>query len=316
MTSRAMNVLVLMGGPDAERDVSLQSGDAVARALRANIDYAVRDCIIDRPDLDALRTLIGPDTDVVFPVLHGTWGEGGALQALLEEIGVPFVGSSSDVARIAMDKRETKSRLDAHNVRSPRAALLGPDDPCAIEPPLVLKPNNDGSSVDLRICHSVDEVNDGRAELHPKRYMLLAESFIRGREVTVGILGDRALPLIEIVPATTFYDYAAKYERDDTAYRVDPDDIACADVCAAWALRAFRELGCRDLGRVDFMIDESGPWFLEINTMPGFTDHSLVPMAARAIGLEMPDLCRSLVTMASLRAESAPMSSATATTCR
>ncbi|MCA9297103.1 MAG: D-alanine--D-alanine ligase, partial [Phycisphaerales bacterium] len=308
--------LVLMGGPDAERDVSLQSGAAVARALRAVGDFTVRECIIDRPDLEQLRTLVGTETDVVFPVLHGTWGEGGDLQALLERLGVAFVGSTSSVARIAMDKLDTKFRLDAHGVRSPRATLLGPDDPCTIEPPLVLKPNNDGSSVDLRICHSVDDVNAGRSELHPKRHRLLAESFIRGREVTVGILGDRALPLIEIVPATTFYDYAAKYERDDTTYRIDPDDIACTDLCAAWALKAFRELGCRDLGRVDFMVDDSGPWFLEINTMPGFTDHSLVPMAARAIGIEMPELCRSLVTMARLRAESAPMSSAAATTCR
>ena len=179
-----------------------------------------------------------------------------------------------------------------------------PEDECDLQPPLVLKPVDDGSSVDMRICHTSDQVAQARRELHPKRGRLMAERYIRGRELTVGILCGRPLPLIEIVPAddAVFYDYAAKYERDDTQYLVDPDvSTDVAEKCSAWAVAAFNRLGCRDVARVDFMLDDAGPWFLEINTMPGFTSHSLVPMAAKRIGLDMPALCAHLVEAALAR---------------
>jgi D-alanine-D-alanine ligase len=287
-------VLVLMGGPGAERAVSLESGRAVADALRACRRFGVVDCIIDAPGLDELAAL-AEGCDAVFPVLHGQWGEGGALQDLLEDLALPYVGSRPRPARLAMDKLAAKTILADEGVRTPPAQRLDEGDRCTLVPPIVLKPIDDGSSVDLRICRNAAAIDRARAELHPKRGRLLAESYIAGRELTVGIIGGEVLPLIEITPAVEFYDYEAKYVRPDTRYALQPDvPSMAARQMQAWSLMAFRRLGCRDIARVDFMLDEHGPWFLEINTMPGFTSHSLVPMAARHAGVEMPELCARL----------------------
>jgi D-alanine-D-alanine ligase len=301
-------VLVLMGGPDAERAVSIMSGSQVAAALRASGRFDVADRLIEQPALDDLRAMAtDAAADVVFPVLHGRWGEGGPLQKLLDALGLPYVGSRPRAASLAMDKLVTKALLADH-VPTPRARQLLPADACDLPPPLVLKPVDDGSSVDLRICATADEVDRARRELHPKRGRLMAEEYIRGREITAGILIGEALPLIEIIPPpdAPFYDYEAKYTRDDTRYVIDPPlPAGVAAQCAEIALSAFERLGCRDVARVDLMIDARGPWFLEINTMPGFTTHSLVPMAARARGLEMPALTARLVEAALDRAGAA-----------
>ena len=308
-------ILVLMGGPDAERAVSLMSGAAVAEALMQTGRFRVIDRIIDTVGADDLRPLMTREgVDVIFPVLHGRWGEGGPLQAVLEELGVPYVGSGPRAAALAMDKLATKTMLAADHVPTPPARQLLPDDECDLAPPLVLKPVDDGSSVDMRICRSLQEVVAARAVLHPRRGRLMAERYIADRELTVGIVCGQALPLIEIIPdkAVEFYDYQAKYERDDTRYIVDPDvpeDVG--EQCRRIALLTFRRLGCRDLARVDFMLDAHGPWLLEINTMPGFTSHSLVPMAARHTGLEMPELCAKLVEAAAARGR-APLTPAAA----
>ena len=291
-----------MGGPDAEREVSLMSGKETAQALRDCGRFAVLERIIDDPSVDELGELGG---DVVFPVLHGPWGEGGQLQERLELLGKPFVGSPSPAARLAMDKLATKTLLSAQGIPTPAAQRLAADDVCNITPPLVLKPIDDGSSIDLFICRTEQEVHEARAALHPKRGIIMAEKYIAGRELTVGIVQNEPLPLIEIVPAVEFYDYDAKYFRDDTRYKLDPDvpgDIA--NHCAEIAMHAFGRLGCRDLARVDLMLDDEGLWFLEINTMPGFTTHSLVPMAAAHAGLDMPQLCATLVQAALVRARS------------
>jgi len=299
--SQKPTVLVLMGGPDAEREVSLCSGKEVASALRAfggGNRFEVIEKIIDKPSALQLKAMGG---DVIFPVLHGQWGEGGPLQEILESIGLPYVGSRPKPAALAMDKLATKTMLAAENVPTPPARQLMPDDECDLEPPIVLKPVDDGSSVDLRICRTIQQIVAARRELHPKRGRLLAERYINGREMTVGILCGQALPLIEIIPGPSveFYDYQAKYTRDDTKYIIDPAlPPGVAEQCTAMALKAFNVLGCRDVARADFMVDERGPWFLEINTMPGFTTHSLVPMAGRKIGLEMPALCAKLVNAA------------------
>lgn len=291
-------VLVLMGGPDAERAVSINSGTEVAAALRSSGQFNVMDCTIDAPTFTELKSMTG-SADVVFPVLHGHWGEGGPLQELLEQIGLPYVGCRPHAARRAMDKLITKSLLSNVGVPTPPARQLLPEDVCDLEPPLVLKPVDDGSSVDLRICHTADEVDQARKHLHPKRGRLMAERYIKGREITVGILLGKVLPLIEIVPSTsvTFYDYEAKYTREDTRYILDPSlPAGVAEQCRNIVMTAFTQVGCRDLARVDIMLDAVGnPWFLEINTMPGFTTHSLVPMAARHTGLQMPELCAMLV---------------------
>lgn len=301
---RSATVLVLMGGPDAEREVSLASGREVAHALRAGVRFNVVEQVIDKPTVAELRDMAA-GVDVVFPVLHGHWGEGGPLQELLEQIGLPYVGSQPRAASLAMNKLATKTMLARDAVPTPRSRQLMADDECDLAPPLVLKPVDDGSSVDLRICRSAEEVAAARAVLHPRRPMLMAEQYIKGREVTAGILLGKPLPLIEIVPAVEYYDYEAKYTRDDTRYIISPklpDGVAQA--CERVAMLAFTRLGCRDLARVDFIVDERGPWFLEINTMPGFTTHSLVPMAAASIGKNMSEICAALVEAALARGAS------------
>jgi D-alanine-D-alanine ligase len=296
-------VLVLMGGPDAEREVSLLSGRAVAQALRESGRFEVIDRVIDQPTAGELTALGG---DVVFPALHGQWGEGGPLQELLEKAGLPYVGSPPEAAALAMDKLATKHVASAAGVQTPCAQRLEPDDACDLVPPLVIKPIDDGSSVDLFICRSADEVASARARLHPARGALMAEPYVAGREITVAIADSDLLPLIEIIPsaAVEFYDYEAKYLRDDTRYIVDPQlpgDVG--EQCRRAAVLAFDRIGCRDLARIDFIVDDRAPWFLEINTMPGFTTHSLVPMAAASVGMGMPDLCAKLVDVALSRAE-------------
>ena len=299
------NVLVLMGGPDAERPVSLVTGRAVAAALRDSERYAnVIEEVIERPTADELRELIDrQDIHVVFPALHGHWGEGGPLQALLEEVEVPYVGSRPRPAALAMDKLITKMLIGRDGIPTPSARELRPGETCDLDPPLVLKPVDDGSSVDLRICRDHASFDDARRELEIKRPRLMAERFIPGRELTVGIVHDRALPVIEIVPADGAYDYAAKYDRDDTVYRITPElPDGVTERCRGMALRAHRILGCRDLSRVDFILDDDGGlWLLEVNTMPGFTPHSLVPMASAYVGRPMPALCASLVESALVR---------------
>ena len=307
--SRERNrILVLMGGPDAEREVSLQSGREIADSLRVGDRFEVFEEIIDRPDLDQLGRLIHDcRAEVVFPALHGRWGEGGALQELLEEIGVTYVGSRPRPAQVAMDKIATKRLAEAERIATPEYQVLEAGDACTLRPPLVLKPVDEGSSFDLAICRTTEEIETARADLQARRPRLLAEAYIQGRELTVGILCGEALPLIEIIPAVEFYDYEAKYEREDTQYVASPDvPDGVAESCQAYAMLVYRRLGCRDLARVDFMLDARGPWLLELNTMPGFTTHSLVPMAASATGRSMPDICAQLVETALARIDIAP----------
>lgn len=309
----ASRVLVLYGGPDAERPVSIMSGTAVAAALRELGRHEVLEWEIDRP---TVHELVERRADVVFPVLHGRFGEGGPLQELLESAGLPYVGCRPRPAALAMDKIATKTLATGVGVPTPRARVIDRNDELDLAPPLVLKPVDDGSSVDLRICRTVEQVAAARADLHRRRERLMAEEFIQGREITAGIVCglrgdgsnplDDVLPLIDIQPAEGVYDYQAKYHRDDTRYVLDPVlPPGVADAIRRFARAIFDRLGCRDLGRVDFMVDDRGPWLLEVNTMPGFTGHSLVPMAARHAGVEMPDLCGGLVDRALARGRGA-----------
>lgn len=316
--ARTPVIAVLMGGPDAEREVSLASGSEVAAALRASGGFTVVECTIHRPTIFELQSMLtGCRADVVFPVLHGRWGEGGPLQEMLEQLRVPYIGSQPQPASLAMNKMQTKALVSVEGVPTPPAQELEPDTRCSIKPPLVLKPVDDGSSVDLRICRNEAEVADARALLHPRRGRLMAEAYITGREITAGIILDEALPLIEIIPAVEYYDYQAKYTREDTQYVLDPDlPDGITEQCIEMAMIAYRTLGCRDIARVDIMLDGGTgaaggqPWFLEINTMPGFTTHSLVPMASRRRGVEMPELCAQLAQHALNRAARSTANSA------
>lgn len=316
-SSGPTSVLVLGGGPDAEREVSLTSARFVADAIDASPGLrAIRETI-DRLTPEALRALPG---DVIFPVLHGGWGEGGPLQDLLEKDGRPFVGSGSRAARLAMDKVATKAAALRAGIPTPEARILDlRDGVCPLPLPVVIKPVHEGSTIGLHVADTPEEweraleairSEQSRAAVAgagggPRAYMV--EARIAGRELTVGIVDDDPLPIIEITPAGGLYDYAAKYTRDDTRYTLDPDlPRGVGDTVKAHAVKLAYRVGVRHLARVDFILDVRGvAWMLEINTMPGFTDHSLVPMAARHAGMSMSALCARLVGLAVRDAASA-----------
>ena len=293
-----LQVAVLMGGPDAERDVSLQSGKAVANALRDSGDFVVEEYIIDIPTSEEIKNI---DCDVIFPVLHGPFGEGGPLQLLLERCGKKFVGSGSTAATNAMDKEKTKEIALALGIKTPPWCRVSKNTKCTIKPPVVIKPINDGSSLGIVICNTQPEVDIAIQTLLQDRDVILAESYVCGRELTVGIVNGVALPIIEIIPPSDLvtYDYEAKYNRDDTQYIVNPD--LPSNSCVESAISLFNTMEIRDIARVDFIQDNSQTWLLEVNTMPGFTDHSLVPMAALQAGVPMPSLCSALVLSAENR---------------
>ncbi|MEQ8318063.1 MAG: D-alanine--D-alanine ligase [Phycisphaerales bacterium] len=304
-------VLVLGGGPDAEHAVSVDSSTAVARAINDSGRYAADLRIFDRLTLDELRMLPG---DAVFAVLHGPWGEGGPMQRLLEDDGRPFVGCGSRAARAAIDKLHTKEAALALGIATAPASILHPlDDVPPIDLPLVLKPVHEGSSVGLAICTTMEQwragVQAARAALASgATAAFMVEPMTKGRELTVGVVAGEALPVVEIAPAEGVYDYAAKYTRSDTRYVVDPPlPEGVAHTMQRDALKLSEALGCAMLARVDFMLDERrGPMLLEANTMPGFTSHSLLPMAAARTGLAMPALCAKLVDDAIARREASP----------
>lgn len=301
-----MKVLVLMGGPDRERPVSLQSGAQVAAALR-EAGHEVLKHDAGPGDLSALAAFSEWGGDVVFPVLHGKWGEGGGVQRILEQRRMAFVGCRAEAAALCMDKDRTKQVLRKRGLPTPTSEVVGAAERIHLSPPLVLKAVDEGSSFGLAICPDAAAVERAQRELGASFDRLLAEQFVRGKEITVGVIAGAvdearltALPPIHIVPATSYYDYEAKYNRDDTQYRFDID--LPADVLqqvSELGLAACQALGVRHMSRVDFIVDEANqPWILEVNTIPGFTTHSLLPMAARRAGLELPALVDRLVRLA------------------
>ena len=293
MTSEYTRVTVLMGGPDGEREVSLESGEQVAKALQAHDHIHVCRRVIDRPELAELKAIFDEDdAHVVFPVLHGPWGEGGPLQRMLHTIGIPFVGSRHDAAERAMDKMVAKTYAAQCGIPTPIAHEVGSEGQCDLDPPVVVKPTDEGSSLGVRICKSCQEIDEAIAELKGSHSRLMCERFIEGRELTVGILGNDALPIIEIQPTDGFYDYQAKYLCHDTEYLVNPPlDARLAAQIQEWSQVITRAMGVEDLARVDWLLEGENLWFLEVNTIPGMTSHSLLPMAAAELGLDMAALC-------------------------
>ncbi len=295
MVRSALNILVLTGGPDREREVSLSSAVIVCKALGESGHRVVM-----RDVLGGDATVLDGEFDVVFPVLHGPFGEGGPLQIMLEKRGVVFVGSGSEAAAIAIDKVASKRVAVSGGIRTPRFEVLGIDDELTIGLPVVLKPIAEGSSFGVEICHTMADVDGVRAGLHEAYGELLAEKYVDGRELTVSIIDGEVLPIIEIVPATPFYSYEAKYDRDDTRYLFDidlPEEVVRRMRADAPAVHEL--VGCRHLSRVDFIVDcDNQAWFIEINTIPGFTSHSLVPMAAARAGMDLVALYDRLVRLA------------------
>ena len=297
MSEAQPRITVLMGGPDGEHDVSLASGRSVAAALiESGFDHVIEHVIEKRP-LERIDDIPG---DVLFPVLHGPWGEGGPLQRLLENDGRPFIGCGSTAAAAAMDKHTTKLLARELHIATPDWQHLHAVDVCTLQPPLVIKPVAQGSSLDLHIADTIAERDAAIAQMRTHGESVLVETFIKGRELTVGIVDGGPLTIIEIKAASGLYDYEAKYQRDDTQYVVGPDlDNGIEEMLKDAAVRIYEGLKARHLARVDFLLTEEGPWLLEVNTMPGFTKQSLLPKAAAASGMTMPALCRSLVEMAS-----------------
>lgn len=296
-----MRVAVLLGGKAAEREVSLKSGALVLAALRARgVDAHAFD-----PAEKGIEDLIAGRFERAFIALHGRFGEDGTLQGALEWLGIPYTGSGVLACALAMDKVRTKLLWQAGGIPTPPHELLDArTDLKAVAArlgmPLMIKPVNEGSSIGMSKVHASGALDEAYTLAVNYDRTVIAERFIEGQELTAGILGEDPLPLIRIETPRDFYDYEAKYVADDTRYLI-PCGLPPAREreIQALCLRAFRALGCRGWGRVDLMLDAAGdPWLLEVNTVPGMTDHSLVPMAARAAGLSYEDLCLKILELA------------------
>jgi D-alanine-D-alanine ligase len=294
-------VVVLMGGRSAERDISLMSGQAVLQALQsAGVDAHGMDAAVD----NLHEKLASGNFTRAFIALHGRGGEDGVIQGMLETIGMPYTGSRVLGSALGMDKLRTKQVWQSAGIRTPDFAVL--TDTASVNAvretlryPLIIKPAHEGSSLGISKVESADMLLDAWRQASHFDDTVLAEQWIDGPEYTAGILGDEVLPLIRLETPNSFYDYEAKYEADTTRYLI-PCGLE-ADREAGLqddALQAFRAVGAGGWGRVDFMLDKSGkPWFIEVNTVPGLTDHSLVPMAAQAAGTDFSELaCRILDT--------------------
>jgi D-alanine-D-alanine ligase len=295
MKLKNLTVAVLMGGTSTERAVSLKSGAAVANALRAS-GATVREIV-----LKSEKFWLPDDVDVVFVALHGTFGEDGTLQKILEERGVPFTGSDAAASARAFDKIAAKNVFAKAKIPTPPWEVLTKTN-CRlrkIRMPFVVKPVAQGSSFGISIVCEAEEFGTAIIKAFEFDERVMVEKFIEGIELTVGILGENPLPIVQIVPRSEFFDYRAKYTKGETEYWVPaPLSKKEADAVQDVALRAHRALGCRDLSRVDVMLDASGaPFVLEVNTIPGFTETSLLPKAAAAAGISFENLCATLVEM-------------------
>jgi D-alanine-D-alanine ligase len=310
-----MRIAVLMGGMSPERDVSLRSGRAVAEGLRSRA-HEVK--VIDVFDADgdrwraysrALENRDVCDAEVVFLALHGDEGEDGTVQAFLETLGKPYTGSGVLASALAMDKIMSKRIFDFGGIPNPEWAVVEPLDgePVAAAQaervggwPVVVKPVDQGSTVGISIVRAPGDLRSALALARSYSGRVLLERYVAGRELTVAVLGEEPLPLVEIVPEGGFYDYECKYTKGKSRY-VCPAELGAEDTRGIQdlSLRAYRLLGCEGFARVDLRLSESGkPYFLEINTIPGMTELSLVPMAARAAGIEFPELVDRIARMA------------------
>ena len=299
--ARALNITVMLGGPSAEREVSLRSGAEVARALRS-LGHKVQEL-----DPSGAKWELPAGTDVVFLALHGTYGEDGTVQRRLEDLGAIYTGCGPEASRIGFDKFLTKQRCLATGVPTARFLLIESASaswPMGWNPPVVLKPVRQGSSVGLQIVERVSDWSKALAEAMRYDSQVLLEEKIAGRECTVGILADKPLPLVEVRPKTGVYDYQTKYSVGATDYFCPAafDDATTTRIQNA-GLGAFKAIGGRDYSRVDVIVQPSSePVVLEVNTLPGMTETSLLPKAAAAAGIGYAELCQRMVDLALARA--------------
>jgi len=294
VTAKFGKVAVLMGGRSAEREISLKSGTMVLNALKkSGVDAHAFD-----PRDSGLEALKAQRFERAFIALHGRFGEDGTVQGALEYLGIPYTGSGVMASALAMDKWRTKLLWRAAGLPTPAYELINVrTDPAGLAArlglPLMVQPAREGSSIGMSKVTSIEKIAPARELAARYDDIVIAERFIEGMELTAGILGEQPLPLIRLETPREFYDYQAKYFADDTRY-ICPCGLPAAQEQSIQqaALEAFRVLGCSGWGRVDAMLDrDGGLHLLEVNTIPGMTDHSLVPMAARACGISFEDLC-------------------------
>jgi len=287
---KGRKVALLSGGPGSERDVSLRSGKAVAKALETVGAHVVE------IDVQGPTFSLPKDTELAFNLIHGTFGEDGEIQGILDGLGIPYTGEDAARSRVAFDKILTKEAFDRAGVPTSKWEKLTTGQTPLLQPPYVLKAPLQGSSVGIHILH--DSAGLGGAMEDCLRFgkEVLVEEFFKGRELTVGILGDTALPVVEIVPKQGFYDYKNKYTKGTTEYFVPAplDDTISAGIRET-ALAATRALGLQVYSRVDILLAEDGSLsVLEINTIPGMTELSLLPKAAASVGLGLGPLCEEI----------------------
>ena len=287
-TSRPyQRVAVLMGGPSAERDVSLRSGQAVARGLE-QAGYAVAPV-----DVQGRSLALPAGAEAVFIALHGEFGEDGGVQALLDRMGVPYTGSGAEASRLSFDKKASKGVFAAHAIPTPAYECLKPGDARSLPLPVVTKPLRQGSSIGVHIVTSEPEWNAALADTRRYGEEVLVERYVEGIELTAGVVDNEALPVVQILAPEGNYDYRAKYTKGMSRYLVPADIGADLERAArTLGLETFRAFGCRGLGRVDIRVAADGaPYVLELNSIPGFTETSLLPMAAGQAGMTFPELC-------------------------
>lgn len=296
---------VLYGGRSAEREVSLMSGQAVYEALIAE---GVNAHLFDTGQ-HGLGELAAQQFDRVFVALHGRYGEDGTIQGALELLGIPYTGSGHLASAVAMDKIMTKRLWQQAGLPTPDYRVVFSEQdlldlPQVLGLPLILKAPNEGSTIGLCKVTASDQLSEAYRQVSPYDSVILAERFITGRELTVAVLGEglgaAALPIIEIIAPGGSYDYQSKYFSDETQYLCPASlPTALSDQISEIAVRAYRVLGCEGWARADVMLDaDMKPWLLEMNTSPGMTGHSLVPMAAKAAGMSFGELCVKILSQA------------------
>jgi len=290
-------IVILCGGTGAESEVSKASGEALSLSLSKK--YQTR---IIKLDEDQLPEGLDPEHEVVFPVIHGTFGEDGQLQALLDEKGIEYAGSDQRSSQLCMDKSQAKKIVVENGVRvSPSVSFNDPKQVNVAElidklgREMVLKPLNQGSSVSLRMICGYQDLQNCLLEIEPGDWML--ERRVIGREVTIGMMDNHAMGIVEVIPVGGVYDYERKYVPGSTEYKFPAvmDDEVEREL-KSFARKAYKACGCRDFARIDFMISEDGnPYFLEVNTIPGLTTTSLLPKSASCSGYDFDKLCHRLI---------------------
>lgn len=331
MKKNKLTVALLVGGISEERKISLQTGQSVYKAL-LELGYSVKvidpalgslqpenaDEIFSKLDitsskkefLEAFSPQVFSGVDVVFNGMHGKYGEDGVTQTLLEMMGIPFVGTGSFGSTIGMDKWLTKLAFFDYGVATPSSKLINPNNYSLKELdywinkflglPFIVKPSDQGSTIGLSKCDTTEELEEAINKAAKVSDRILIEKYVQGREFTVAIIGDKVLPVLEIIPHNELYDYDAKYQSDETEFIVPANvDAVTFMHLQDLAEMAYNAIGCRDYARVDFIVRESGGIFcLEVNTLPGMTSHSLVPKMAKADGIEFNELIDMLIKFA------------------